>query len=69
MADIRRREIEDWARRERFARAAQAGAPASTHLLTRLLARLSTFTLQPTKPTKPAKKRTRKMQKAMPFVR
>ncbi len=60
MAEIRRKELEDWAKRERLARAATQGQPS---WLTRLMTHLSKITLSPAKPTR---KRSRKMHKAIP---
>jgi hypothetical protein len=63
LADMRRKELEDWAQRERLARAAMRGQPS---LLSRWMMQLSKFAL---KSAKPARKRTRKMNKAIPMVR
>ena len=62
LANIRRKELEDWAKRERLARAATRTAPTKPSLLSKWIMRLSKIVVRPVK-------RTRKMHKTIPSVR
>ena len=68
LADMRRKELEDWAKHERLVKAALRTRPAQPTVWSRWLAQLAKLTVIGPKASNP-RRRSRKMHKAIPTLR
>lgn len=68
LADMRRKELEDWAKHERLVKAALRTRPAQPTLWSRWLAQLAKLNFGAPK-TDSTRRRSRKMHKAIPTLR